>query len=396
MAADSTITQFKIEIPQAQLDDLAYRLEHARWPADFGNEDWSYGANRAYLEQVVEYWLTEFDWREQERQMNRFDHFRVEIDEVPIHFIHARGKGPNPTPIILTHGYPMTFWDFNKIIEPLTDPEAYGRSADESFDVIVPSLPGYGFSSPLRKTGVNFVTTADLWVKLMRDTLGYERFGAHGGDWGTMVTSAMGHKYPDELIGVHLSMVAPMEIWGGEPLPGPEAFAADEAGLYERNAEKVAEAASHTSGTHILDPQTQAYGLHDSPIAQLAWMTEIRRAWSDCGGDIESRFTKDELITQTAIYWLTETYVTAARYYAEAARNPWKSLDGEMPVVKAPTGLSLFPHEVFVMPKSWDERYYNLKSLNHLPTGGHFTAMEEPELLSAELASFFTSLREAG
>lgn len=391
-----TPQQFTIEIPQEQLDDLAYRLEHARWPADFGNDDWSYGANREYLEEVVAYWLDEFDWRAQEREMNRYEHFRVEIDEVPIHFIHARGKGPNPTPIVLTHGYPMTFWDYHKLIGPLTDPQAHGGRAEDSFDVVIPSLPGYGFSSPLRKTGVNFVTTADLWVTLMRDVLGYERFGAHGGDWGTMVTSAIGHKYPDELIGVHLSMAAPMEIWGGEPLPGPEAFGPDEEGAYEHNVEKIAEAASHTSGTHILDPQTQAYGLHDSPIAQLAWMTEIRRAWSDCDGDIEKRFTKDELITQTAIYWLTETYVTAARYYAEASRHPWKSLDGQKPVVKAPTGLSLFPREVFVMPKSWDEEYYNLKSINHLPTGGHFTAMEEPGLLSSEIASFFARLREDG
>jgi pimeloyl-ACP methyl ester carboxylesterase len=230
----------------------------------------------------------------------------------------------------------------------------------------------------------------------MRDVLGYDRFAAHGADWGTMVTSAMGHKYPQHLIGINLTMAAPMEIWAGEPLPAEDEFEPDERHAYAENIAAVAEAASHTSGTHLLDPQTQAYGLHDSPVAQLAWMTEIRRAWSDCGGDIERRFTKDELITQVMIYWLTETYVTAARYYAEAARHPWQSLDGLKPVVRAPTSLSLFPREVFVMPRKWNESYYELRNTSHLPTGGHFSPMEEPDLVVGEITRFFGQLRDRG
>ena len=385
---------FSIDIDQAALDDLRYRLKRVRWPADYANGDWGYGANRDYLEQVIEYWLSSYDWREHEKEMNSFQHFKVTIDDVPVHYIYERGKGPDPIPIILTHGYPMTFWDFNKVIRPLADPAAHGLDPAQSFDVIVPSLPGYGFSSPLTKPGVNFATTADLWVTLMRDVLGYDRFAAHGGDWGTMVSSAMGHKYPQHLIGINLTMAAPMEIWSGEPLPSEAEFEPDERHSYAENVAAVAEAASHTSGTHVLDAQTQAYGLHDSPVAQLAWMTEIRRTWSDCGGEIERRFSKDELITQTMIYWLTETYVTAARYYAEATRHPWQSIDGLKPVVRAPTSLSLFPREVFVMPRKWTETYYDLRNTSHLPSGGHFAAMEEPGLVVDEIRRFFGGLRD--
>ena len=387
------VVPFRIDIAQGDLDDLRRRLEHTRWPSDLDNEDWSYGANRAYLQEVVRYWLEVYDWRAQERAMNEYAHFKTTIDDIPIHFVHERGRGPSPTPIIFTHGYPMTFWDYHKLIRPLTDPAAFGGDPADAFDVIIPSLPGYGFSSPLRTTGVNFERTAELWVTLMRERLGYDRFAAEGGDWGTMVTSAMGHRYPEHLIGVHMTMAAPMEIWGGQPLPGREEFEADEAHHFDENVRAIAEAASHTSGTHILDPQTQAYGLHDSPVAQLAWMTEIRRTWSDCGGDIERRFTKDELITSTMLYWLTETYVTAARYYAEAARKPWKAIDDATPIVRAPTGLALFPREVFVMPRKWNETYYDLRNVSHLPAGGHFSAMEEPQLLAADITDFFRALR---
>ena len=383
---------FKIDIADADLDDLRTRLANTRWPAEFGNEDWSYGANRGYLEEVVRYWLEEYDWRAQEEEMNSYAHFKTVIDEVPIHFIHERGKGPDPIPLLITHGYPMTFWDMNKLIKPLTDPASFGGDPNVSFDVIIPSLPGHIFSSPLRKTGVNFMTTADLWVVLMREVLGYDRFAIHGGDWGSMVSQQLGHKYPEHIIGLNTTLTAQLGFWGGAPLPDEDAFAEDEKHLFASNAQAGLEAASHTTGTHIFDPQTQAYGFHDSPVMQLAWMTEIRRRWSDCGGDIETRFTKDELITQTILYWLTETYVTAARFYAEAARDPWKPVDDEKPVVRTPTALSLFPVEVYVMPQKMNEEHFDLRQTHHLPSGGHFAAMEEPELLVEELRGFFGPL----
>lgn len=385
---------FTVDIPESALVDLDRRLRNTRWPADFGNGDWSFGAQRAYLEELVDHWLTSYDWREQERRINAYQNFRVTIDDVPIHFICERGKGPNPMPIIFTHGYPMTFWDYHKLVAPLTDPASFGGDPADSFDVVIPSLPGYVFSSPLRKTGVNFAKTADMWVTLMRDVLGYDRFAAGGGDWGTMVTSALGHKYAEHLYGIHMTMAAPMEIWGGDSLPGRDEYDADEQAAYDETVESIPHAASHTS-MQILDPQTQAYGLHDSPVAQLAWMVEIRRTWSDCGGDVEAAFTKDELITQTMLYWITETYVTAARYYAEATRDPWTPVHDRHPVVEAPTALALFPREVFVMPKRWNERYYNLQRVTHFPRGGHFSASEVPDLLAQDIVEFFRPLRTA-
>ena len=207
---------FRIEIPQSQLDDLRRRLESVHWARDFGNDDWRYGTNGVYLRELVDYWLSDYDWRAQERAINAYDHFRVPIDGNPIHFIHAPGKGPSPLPLILTHGWPWSFWDFEQVIGPLTDPEAHGGNPADAFEVIVPSLPGFGFSTPLEQTGINWWRTADLWNELMRDVLGHPRFCAHGGDWGALVTLQLGHRYPDSLHGIHITGAAPLDIFSGE------------------------------------------------------------------------------------------------------------------------------------------------------------------------------------
>jgi hypothetical protein len=208
------IEPFKIDIPQHQLDDLHARLKRTRWAAEFANDDWSYGANGAFLKDLVAHWRDSYDWREREREMNKLDHRKTVIDGNPIHFVHVQGRGPKPMPLMLNHGWPWTFWDFQKIIGPLSDPASYGGDPADAFELIVPSLPGYGFSTPLRKTGINFWTTADLWAALMR-RLGHERFATQGADWGAFVSSQLGHAYADRLIGLHIQLLAPLDNFTG-------------------------------------------------------------------------------------------------------------------------------------------------------------------------------------
>jgi pimeloyl-ACP methyl ester carboxylesterase len=386
-----TITPFTIAIAQERLDDLSDRLARTRWPADYANSDWSYGANCDYLRELVDYWRTAYDWRRHEREMNRFRHYRTVIDGVPIHYIHERGKGPNPLPLILSHGWPWTFWDMYKIIGPLNDPQAHGGDARDAFDVFVPSLPGFVFSTPLTKPGVNAFTTADLWQVLMNDVLGYPKFGAHGGDWGAAITAQLGHKYADRLIGIHILNGAPLDFFN-VGLPQAADYAPDEAGWYEKTTDFFANKAVHVAiqGT---EPQTISYGLNDSPVGLCAWLVEKRRNWSDCEGDVERRYTRDELLTSVMLYWLTESFVTSARYYAEARRHPWQPSHHGQLVVNTPTGIALFEKDLCHWPRRTMERCYDLRRYRRFPKGGHFCPMEEPQTVVDELRAFFRALR---
>jgi len=381
---------FEIAVPEATLTDLKDRLGRTRFPRDFGNAGWEYGTNLDYLKELVEYWRTKYDWRRHEHEMNSFANYKTTIDGIPIHFIHEPGKGPNPMPLILTHGWPWTFWDLQKVIRPLTDPAAFGGDPKDSFDVVVPSLPGYGFSTPLTTTGINYWNTADLWVKLMQDVLGYKKFAAEGGDWGAIVTAQLGHKYADRLIGIHMHLLVSLGFFTGGG-PTPEDFGPGEEGWLERNRNFI----DNESGYMRLQctkPQTIAHALNDSPAGLASWIVEKRRTWSDCGGDVEKRFSKDDLCTTCTLYWVTESYGTSARYYYEAAHNLWKPSHERKPVVEAPTAAAVFLKEVMLMPRKWAERYYNLKRWTVMPTGGHFAPMEEPKLLVDDLRAFFRTL----
>jgi pimeloyl-ACP methyl ester carboxylesterase len=382
--------RFEISIPEETLADLRHRLASTRFAEDFANSAWEYGTNAAYLKELVAYWLERFDWRAQERAMNAFAHFRTTIEDVPIHFIHERGKGPKPMPLVLSHGWPWTFWDLHKVIRPLADPAAFGADPKDAFDVVVPSLPGYGFSTPLRKTGFNFWRTADLWVKLMQDVLGYSRFAAEGGDWGALVTAQLGHKYADRLIGTYVHLLAPLDVFLGT-LPDRSEYAPDEQGLFEKNVHFFT-AESGYSAIQATKPQTLAFALNDSPAGLASWLVEKRRTWSDCGDDVERRFTKDELLTTVTLYWVTQSFGTSARYYYECTHNPWRPSHSRTPVVEAPTGVGVF-HDVVVLPRKWAERYYNLKHWTPMPRGGHFAPMEEPALLVEDVRAFFRPLR---
>jgi pimeloyl-ACP methyl ester carboxylesterase len=389
-----TAEPFEIEVPESRLDDLRRRLECVRWAPDMGNEDWRYGTNGAYLRELVDHWLHGYDWRAHERAMNAYDHFRVPIDGIPIHFLHARGKGPRPLPLILTHGWPWTFWDFEKVIGPLTDPAAHGGDPADAFDVVVPSLPGFGFSTPLEETGINWWKTADLWVVLMRDVLGYERFCAHGGDWGTLVTHQLGHRHAGLLYGVHLVGAAPLDSFSERPWSVGGLMEGMSEGSDERAAMIAWEKkfASHVAVQH-LDPQTLAYAMHDSPVGLCAWILERRRAWSDCGGDVERRFSKDELLTTMMLYWLTDSFVTSVRFYYEAGADLWRPDHDRMPVVEAPTGITFFAPDKPPGEMEWTESYYNRRFLRVHPSGGHFAPAEESEAVVADLRDMFRTDR---
>ena len=387
------IEKFSVAISDGALVDLKERLNKTRWADDFANDDWGYGANGKYLKELVDYWRDQYDWRKHERAINAWPQFKTVIDDVPIHFVHVRGKGKpgiNPTPLILTHGWPWTFWDFQKVIGPLTDPGAHGGDPADAFDVVVPSLPGYGFSTPLKKTGLNFHTTADLWVKLM-EGLGYPRFAAHGADWGAFLTAQLGHKYADRLIGTHFTIAIPLDFFSGGSVP-PEDFGPEDAGLVQRNQSFSANEMGYFA-LQASKPQTPAFALNDSPVGLCAWIVEKRRTWSDCGGDVEKRFSKDDLLTTVMIYWLTQSFGTSARFYYEAVHNPWRSSHDRTPVVEAPTAITVFNKELMVLPRKWAARYHNLKRWTPFPSGGHFAAMEEPVALVGDIQTFFKSLR---
>ena len=362
---------FKIQVPGEQLEELARRLAATTWSPEYANEDWRYGVSGTYLRELVDYWQNHYDWRSVERTMNRYSHYRATLSGIPIHFIHEPGKGPAPRPLILSHGWPMTFWDMSRLIGPLTDPAAYGADPNESFDVIVPSLPGFGFSSPLTRPGVNFWETADLWVELMNG-LGYRRFFAHGGDWGSLITSQLGHRYPQQVIAIHQTSAPALDRHCNSPTP----WQVD-----------LRRAAVHVA-TSMIDPQTLAWAMHDSPVGMLAWLLERRRSWSDCDGDVEACFSKDDLLTGVMIYWLTDTFVTSIRYYYEANAKPWTPDRVEWPVVPVPTGLTFFEHEnVWTQP--YHERYYNLVYSRNARQGGHFGAWEQAEIVVEDIRTTF-------
>jgi pimeloyl-ACP methyl ester carboxylesterase len=383
-------TSFTIDIPKATIDDLRRRLAQTRWPIDFANEQWSYGTNLDYLKQLVAYWVDGYDWYRHQATMNSYSHYKATIQGAPIHFIREPGKGPKPMPLILSHGWPWTFWDYEKVIRPLADPASFGGDARDAFDVVVPSLPGYGFSTPLTVTGINYWRTADLWVELMGG-LGYEKFAAYGNDWGAFITSQLGHKYADRMIGIYTSMAFPLDFSLSAGVKA-EDYTAEERIWLERTNRFRMEGSGYAA-IQMTKPQTLSYAINDSPAGLCSWIVEKRRNWSDCGGDVEKRFSRDDLLTTMTLYWVTESFPTSIRYYYEAAHNPWRASHNRKPVVEAPSAVGVFPGDIGRLPRQWVEQFYNLKHYKEFPAGGHFTAAEEPALLVEDLREFFRTLR---
>ena len=381
------VQPFKIAVDDEVLDDLRQRLADTRWPDEIPGSGWDYGSNLDYLKSLVEYWRTGFDWRAQETLINSFSHFKADVDGLGIHFIHERGKGPNPIPLVITHGWPSTFFEMYKIVPLLSDPGSHGGDPADAFDVVAPSLPGFGFSDRPQQRGMDVLRVTDMWAKLMTEGLGYQRFAAQGGDIGAGVTSRLGYAHPEKMIGIHVTSTRPTPYLGAG---ADELSEAEKAFLDQRQNWQQAEGGySHIQGSK---PQTLSYGLNDSPAGLAAWIVEKYRSWSDCDGDVEKRFTKDELLTTVTIYWVTQTISSSTRMYKENQSYTWTM--GESERIHAPSALAIFPREISRPPREWAERSYNVQHWTEMPRGGHFAALEEPELLAEDIRAFFRPLRE--
>jgi pimeloyl-ACP methyl ester carboxylesterase len=381
------VKPFSIDIQDTVLDDLRRRLEATRWPDEIPGSGWDYGSNLAYMRELVEYWRNGFDWRAQERFLNTFRHYKATVDGLGIHFIHEKGHGPSPLPLIITHGWPGSFFEMYKIVPLLTDPVQHGGDPADAFDVVVPSMPGYGFSDLTTQRGMHVFKVSDLWVKLMAEGLGYRRFGAQGGDWGASVTNYLGFAHPEHLIGIHVTSITRPTPYLG---PGSRALTEAEQTFQQQRQDWLqAEGGySHIQGTK---PQTLSYGLSDSPAGLAAWIVEKYRTWSDCNGDVESRFSKDELLTTVTLYWVTQTINASTRLYYETHRQPWELKQDEH--ITVPTAMAAFPKEISRPPREWGERSFNLQRWTDMPSGGHFAALEEPERLVEDIRVFFRPLR---
>jgi len=381
-AMSDAIEPFEIAIEDEVLDDLRRRLAATRFPDQIPDTGWDYGTELGYLKELVGYWQNKFDWRAQEAALNRFDHFRSEIDGQRIHFLHARSKHPDALPVIISHGWPGSIAEFLKLIDRLTDPEAHGGRAEDALHVVCPSLPGYGFSDPTREPGFDLQRMAECFAKLMA-RLGYDRYGAQGGDWGALITTNLARVDPEHLAGIHLNMPMALPVEGVElsdaekaDLADMAAFDRDETGYQKIQGSK---------------PQTLGFALNDSPAGLAAWIVEKFRTWSDCDGDIESCYTKDELLTNITIYWATRTITSSMRLYYEVFKGGRVGFIG--PKIQVPTGVARFPKELFKPPRAWVENHFNVTHWTVMPKGGHFAAMEQPELLAADLRKFFASVR---
>jgi pimeloyl-ACP methyl ester carboxylesterase len=377
---------FKVDVPQPVLDDLRTRIAQTRWPDQVKDAGWDYGTEISYLQEMLDYWGNGFEWRKQEAIMNKHPQFLAEIDGLNIHFVHARGKGSSPLPLVISHGWPSSFFEAYKIIEPLTDPEKHGGEPADAFDVVVPSLPGFGFSE--RPSARGFVRVDNLWRKLMTEVLGYPRFVAHGTDVGARITSALGRFHGDVVSAIHIASV---DLDWPEPLP-------DDLSPAERDYIKRVELWEKRDGAYgeiqSTRPQTLAYGLNDSPAGLAAWIVEKYREWSDCGGDIESCFSKDELLTNVTIYWVTQTINSSMRRYYEAWHNPHPNPLKPGERIETPTGIAMFPGEKdLLVPREFAERCYNIQGWTDKPRGGHFPALEEPNLLVEDVRTFFRAFR---
>ena len=349
------------------------------------DSSWQYGTNLAYVKELCDYWLNEFDWRAQEQRINSFSNFVASVSGLNVHFIYEKGKGPNSIPLIITHGWPSTFAEMVDIIPMLTDPASHGGDESDSFDVIVPSMPGYGFSEKPSSPGVNPRVIAQMWVDLMTETLGYEKFVAQGGDWGAAITTALGTNHSDSVDSIHLTMSST-----GTDVPEGVQLSADEKKFLQHRAwwQEEEGAYGHIQRTR---PQTLTYGLTDSPAGLAAWIVEKWRVWSDCDGDIESRFTKDQLLTHLTIYWVTQTIESSIRLYYESGKMEPVLPFGQK--AKVPTSYAFFPVEISYPPREWLERFFDLKRYTKMTSGGHFAATEEPQLLVQDIRDSFRFLR---
>ena len=381
-----SIEAFVLPFSELAVHDLQQRLDRTRWPDTISGSKWEYGADLDYMGELCAYWRTQFDWKAQVEKLAALHHYRYTADGLGIHFIQKRGKGPRPLPLLITHGWPGSFLEMLKILPMLTDPAAYGGDSADSFDVVIPSLPGYGFSDRPSEPGMNTFRIAEIWAGLMEE-LGYSHYGAQGGDFGANISTVLALRNPERVVGLHLNYI-----------PGsykPYLEADDTLSKGERQFLEDDESWHEQSGAYLhlqaTEPQTVAYALNDSPAGLAAWLIEKFRDWADCDGEVERRFTRDELLTNITLYWMTQTIHSSCRLYFESRRAPLHFRKGEY--VSVPCGVARFPKEDPFPPRDWVERGYNVQRWTEMPKGGHFAAMEEPELLVRDIREFFRSHR---
>lgn len=386
-----SVLPLNIHVSDQVLLDLRIRLDRTRWIHNDDAADWNAGTSPSYLRELVEYWKSEYEWRVHEAALNELPNFSTMIDGNSVHFVHQRGDGIDAIPIVLTHGYPDSYLRFRKLIPLLTHPVAHGADERDAFDVIVPSLPGFAFSAPPNEDGSIF-NIGSLWHKLLTKQLGYHRYAAHGGDWGGLVTEQLARDHRDSVIGIHLTDVP---FWHG--FQRPDNLTSIEAKFLGDNA-----AAQQREGAYALmqgtRPQTLADGLNDSPAGLVAWLIEKFESLSDCNGDIECRFTKDELLTNVMLYWANASIGTSfLPYYdvTQASAVRWLKEKGKewLGASHVPTAFALFPKDLTHPPRKWAERFFNVERWTEMPSGGHFAAHEEPELLARDIREFFRPFR---
>jgi len=377
---------FSLRVPDNAITDLRERLARTRFPDQAPGDPWAYGTSVDYLRALIEYWCTNFDWRAQEARLNAFPQFKAPLHDIDVHFLHVPGKGPNPCPLLLMHGWPGSVFEFMDIIPRLTDPARFGGDPADAFTVVAPSLPGYGMSFRPGQKRFGIEEIADCLADLMTETLGYRRFAAQGGDWGGITASRMGYAHADKLIGIHVNLLAVRRDTNMVSNPTPE-----ERTYLGELAQWLKEETGYQwiQGTR---PQTLSFALTDSPAGLAAWIVEKFRVWSDCNGDVESAFTRDQLLANISLYWFTGAIGSSFFPYYFRMHRPWPIPEGGR--IEVPTGYAAFPREILRAPRSLAERTYtNLQRWTVMSRGGHFAAMEEPDALADDVRAFFRPLR---
>jgi len=379
-------TPFRLHVSDETLKDLRERLSRVRWPDEPPTEPWTTGTSVGYMRQLVDYWRDRFDWRAQEEALNRFHHFKVPLAGIDLHFIHEQGKGPNPMPLLLSHGWPGSVVEFHKILPMLTDPGRFGGDPADAFTVVAPSLPGYTMSFAPGQKRFSVEEIGEVFAALMTDVLGYKKFGAQGGDWGAFVTSRLGYKFPERMIGIHINLLAVRR----DPKMLTDPTSEEKVFIEQLNAFLKEETGYQwIQGTR---PTTLAFGLTDSPAGLAAWIVEKFRAWTDNNGDLESALTRDEMLTNITLYWATGAIGSSFWPYYARMHGPWPIPEGAS--IGVPTGYVEFPKEILRPPRSVAERSYgNIQRWTKMQKGGHFAALEQPEALAREIRAFFRPLR---
>jgi microsomal epoxide hydrolase len=381
---NNQLRPFTVDVPDEVLNDLRDRLARTRWPDQIPGSGWGYGTDLEYLRDLCETWRTTFDWRAQEKRFNQWPHFLTDIDGQQVHFVHARSPEPDALPLVITHGWPGSVSEFLDVIGPLCDPRAHGGDPADAFHVVAPSIPGYGWSGPTREPGWDVRRVSQAWKELMA-RLGYGRYGAQGGDWGAIISSDLGAVDAEHLAGIHLNMLIsfPPSDGGGEL---SEQEQADVAALQE-----FLQTGTAYQEIHGKNPQTLGYGLTDSPAGLAGWIIEKFRAWTDNNGSPEDAVTRDQLLTNLTVYWVTNTINSSVRLYCESQRSGRFGPMGQR--IEVPTAAAVFPKEIFRTPRAWAENGFNLQRYTRFDRGGHFAALEEPDLLIDDVRAFFRELR---